>query len=68
LRDFGYLIMKVAIVLVLLIFLINALHKRDILESFMFALAIAVGLTPELLPMIMSLTMSKGSLQMAKKE
>ena len=66
-REFGYLIMKVTIALVLFIFFINALMKQNILESFMFAIAIAVGLTPELLPMIMSLTMSKGSLQMAKK-
>lgn len=66
-RDFGYLIMKVTIALVLFIFLINALMKQNVLESFMFAIAIAVGLTPELLPMIMSLTMSRGSLQMAKK-
>ena len=66
-REFGYLIMKVTIALVLFIFFINALMKENILESFMFAIAIAVGLTPELLPMIMSLTMSKGSLQMAKK-
>jgi Mg2+-importing ATPase len=67
LREFGYLIMKVTVALVLFIFLINSLMKENILESFMFAIAIAVGLTPELLPMIMSLTMSKGSLQMAKK-
>lgn len=66
-KEFGYLIMKVSVVLVLFIFFINALMKQNVLESFMFAIAIAVGLTPELLPMIMSLTMSKGSLQMAKK-
>lgn len=66
-REFGYLIMKVTIALVLFIFFINALMKQNVLDSFMFAIAIAVGLTPELLPMIMSLTMSKGSLQMAKK-
>ncbi len=66
-RDFGYLIMKLTIALVLFIFLINALMKQNILESFMFAVAIAVGLTPELLPMIMSLTMSKGALRMAKE-
>lgn len=66
-KEFGYLIMKITIVLVLFIFFINAIMKHDILESFMFAIAVAVGLTPELLPMIMSLTMSKGSLQMAKK-
>jgi Mg2+-importing ATPase len=59
--------MKVTIALVLFIFLINALMKQNVLESFMFSIAIAVGLTPELLPMIMSLTMSKGSLRMAKK-
>ena len=66
-REFGYLIMKVTIALVLFIFLINAVMKQNVLESFMFAIAIAVGLTPELLPMIMSLTMSKGSLKMARK-
>ena len=66
-KEFGYLIMKVTVLLVLFIFLINALRKQDILESFMFSIAVAVGLTPELLPMIMSLTMSKGSIQMAKK-
>lgn len=66
-RRFGYLIMRVAIILVLFIFFINALQKENILESFMFSISIAVGLTPELLPMIMSLTMSKGSLRMAKK-
>lgn len=66
-RDFGYLIMKVTIVLVLFIFLVNAVLKHDLLESFMFSLAVAVGLTPELLPMIMAVTMSKGSAHMAKK-
>ncbi len=66
-KEFGYLVMKITIVLVLFIFFINAMMKQNMLESFMFAIAVAVGLTPELLPMIMSLTMSKGSLQMAKK-
>src|SRR6185503_12061199 len=66
-KEFGYLIMKVTIVLVLFIFLINAVLKHDLLESFMFSLAVAVGLTPELLPMIMAITMSKGSAHMAKK-
>lgn len=66
-RSFGFLIMRVTIVLVLFIFLINALLKHQLLESFMFSLAVAVGLTPELLPMVMSVTMAKGSLRMAKK-
>ena len=66
-RAFGYLIMKVTIVLVLFIFLINSILKHDLLESFMFSLAVAVGLTPELLPMIMAVSMSKGSTHIAKK-
>ena len=66
-RSFGFLIMRVTIVLVLFIFLINAIYKHNLLESFMFSLAVAVGLTPELLPMVMSVTMAKGSLRMAKK-
>lgn len=66
-RSFGFLIMRVTIVLVLFIFLINAIYKHNLLESFMFSLAVAVGLTPELLPMVMSVTMAKGSLKMAKK-
>lgn len=66
-RRFGYLIMKVSIGLVLFIFLVNAVMKQNILESFLFSIAIAVGLTPELLPMIMTITMAKGAAQMAKK-
>lgn len=66
-REFGYLIMKVTLVLVLFIFLINGVQKHNLLESFMFSLAIAVGLTPELLPMIMAVTMAKGSAHMARK-
>jgi len=63
--SFGYLIMKATIFLVLFIFLFNSLVKHNIFESFMFAIAVAVGLTPELLPMIMSITMAQGSLRMA---
>ena len=67
LKDFGFLIMKATLVLVLFIFLVNAVLGRQLLESIMFALAVAVGLTPELLPMVMSVTMSIGSGKMAKK-
>lgn len=66
-KHFGFLIMRITILLVLFIFLINALLKHNLLESFLFSLAVAVGLTPELLPMVMSVAMSKGSLRMAKK-
>jgi P-type Mg2+ transporter len=64
--KFGYFIMRVIIGLVLLIFLGNALVNRSFIESFIFAVAIAVGVTPELLPMIMSITMARGSQKMAK--
>jgi Mg2+-importing ATPase len=67
LASFGYLIMRYTLLLVLFIFLFNSIMKHNILQSFMFSVAVAVGLTPELLPMIMSVNMAKGSLNMAKK-
>lgn len=67
LRRFGSLIMEVTFLLVLFVFFINALYKRDVLESLLFAVALAVGLTPELLPMILSVNLSKGALAMSKK-
>jgi P-type Mg2+ transporter len=65
--SFGYFIMKVILFLTLTIFFANTLLHRHVLESFMFAVAIAVGVTPELLPMIMSITMARGSIRMSKK-
>lgn len=67
LRRFGFLMMEVTFLLVLFVFFINALFKRGVLESLLFAVALAVGLTPELLPMIMSVNLSKGALAMSKK-
>ena len=66
-RQFGYLVMRVTILLVMFIFIINGVYKHNWLEAFMFAMAVAVGLTPELLTMIMSVSMARGSQQMAKK-
>ena len=66
-KNFGFLIIKIIILIVLLIFLVSALEQRNIIDSFVFALAVAVGVTPELLPMIMSVNMAKGSINMAKK-
>ncbi|MGB9915166.1 MAG: magnesium-translocating P-type ATPase [Candidatus Bathyarchaeales archaeon] len=67
LRGFGFLIMQATFLLVMFVFFINALYKRDVLESLLFAVALAVGLTPELLPMILSVNLSKGALAMSKK-
>jgi len=50
------------------VFLINGLSKHNWLEAFLFALAVAVGLTPEMLPMIVTVNLSKGALAMARKK
>ncbi|MEM2424881.1 MAG: HAD-IC family P-type ATPase, partial [Candidatus Bathyarchaeia archaeon] len=67
-RRFGYMIMETTFLLVLFIFFINALYKRDVLESLLFSVSLAVGLTPELLPMIISINLSKGAIDMARKK
>jgi len=52
--------MRMTVLLVLFVLLINAFFHRPWLESFLFAVALAVGLTPELLPMVVSVTLSRG--------
>ncbi len=66
-RRFGYLIMETTFTLVVFVFFINALYRRGVLESLLFSVALAVGLTPELLPMIISVNLSKGALAMSKR-
>jgi Mg2+-importing ATPase len=65
--SFSLMILRLVMFFVLFIFLANALIKHDIYQSLMFSIAVAVGLTPEFLPMIMSVNMGKGSIRMAKK-
>ena len=67
-HSFGLLIMRLTVLLVLFVLLINAFFHRPWLESFLFAVALAVGLTPELLPMIVSVTLSRGAMRMAAKK
>ncbi len=67
-QRFGLLIMRFTILLVLFVVLTNAFFHRPWLESFLFAVALAVGLTPELLPMIVSVTLARGAVRMAKKK
>ncbi len=67
LRKFGYLIVQVTFVLVVIVFLINSLFKRGILDSLLFSVALAVGLTPGLLPVILSINLSRGASSMSKK-
>lgn len=66
-HRFGMLIMRLTILMVLFVLLVNALMHKPWLESFLFAVALAVGLTPELLPMVVSVTLSRGALLMARK-
>lgn len=66
-KGFGLMMMQVTFLLVIFVFFVNALYKRDVLESLLFSVALAVGLTPELLPMIISVNLAKGSIAMAKR-
>ncbi len=66
-RDFGYLLMEITLVLVLAIFAFNVYLHRPFLDSFLFALALAVGLTPQLLPAIISVNLAQGARRMAAK-
>jgi Mg2+-importing ATPase len=65
-RRFGYLLMEVTLVLVIAIFAINVYLERPVLESFLFSLALAVGLTPQLLPAIISINLAHGAKKMAR--
>jgi P-type Mg2+ transporter len=68
LSKFGYFLMEVTLILVVLIFVANVYLQRPVLESFLFSLALAVGLTPQLLPAIVSVNLARGAKQMANKQ
>jgi Mg2+-importing ATPase len=65
-RKLGYLLTEVMFVLVLGIFFFNILSHKSALDSLLFSIALAVGLTPQLLPAIININLSKGSQEMAK--
>lgn len=67
-RSFGNLLIRITLVLVILIFAFNVFLHRSVLESFLFALALAVGLTPELLPAIISVNLASGARRMAAQK
>ena len=64
-RHFGYLLMEATLTLVIAIFAINVYFARPVLEAFLFSLALAVGLTPQLLPAIISINLAHGARRMA---
>jgi Mg2+-importing ATPase len=66
-RHFGILLTQVMVVMVVIILSVNVFLKKPFLDSLLFTLALAVGMTPELLPAIISITLSHGAQQMAKR-
>lgn len=66
-KSFSFLIMKAVTSLAFVVFLVNAITKGNITESLLFSLALAVGITPELLPMIIALNISRASIRMSHK-
>ena len=67
-RRFGYLLMEVTLILVILIFAVNVYLAKPVVDSFLFALALAVGLTPQLLPAIISVNLAHGAKRMAEQK
>ena len=66
-RQFGNLLTKIMLIMVLIVLSINIFLAKPFLDSLLFSLALAVGLTPELLPAIISITLSHGAQKMAKR-
>jgi Mg2+-importing ATPase len=66
--KFTWLMIRFMIVMVPLVFVINGITKHDWKEAFFFAMAVAVGLTPEMLPMIVTVCLSKGAIAMSRKK
>ncbi len=67
-NRFTWLMIRFMLVMVPLVFLINGLTKHNWMEAFIFAMSVAVGLTPEMLPMIVTVNLSKGALAMSRKK
>ena len=67
-RHFGILIMRFTVLMVLFVLAVNIFFHRPLLESLMFALALAVGLTPELLPMIVTVTLARAAMNLSKRK
>jgi len=67
-RKFTWLMIRLMVVLVIIIFGINAFSKGNVIQALLFSLAVAVGLTPEMLPMLVAINLSKGAIAMSKKQ
>jgi len=67
-RRFGMLIIRLTVLMVFFVLIVNISFHRPLLESLMFALALAVGLTPELLPMIVTVTLARSAMELSKRK
>jgi len=67
-NKFTWLMIRFIMIMVPAVFLINGFSRHNWLEAFLFALAVAVGLTPEMLPMIVTVNLSKGAISMSRKK
>ena len=67
-RHFGYLLIEITLMLVLIIFAVNVFLHKPVLDSFLFSMALAVGLTPQLLPAIVSVNLASGAKRMAQEQ
>jgi Mg2+-importing ATPase len=67
-RHFGLMITRVIMLLVLFVLMVNLVLHRPVLESFLFSIALAVGMTPEMMPMIITITLAQGARRMARKK
>ncbi len=66
-RHFGYLLTQIMLILTLIVFAINVIFQKPAIDSLLFSVALAVGITPQLLPAIINITLSKGSRTMVKE-
>jgi len=68
LRSFGLFILRITVFLVLFVLFVGGLSHRPWLDSFLFAVALAVGITPELLPMVVTVSLARGALRLAREQ
>ena len=67
-RDFTWLMIKAILILVFVIFAVNAFLKHNVLESLLFSMAVAIGLIPDMLPLVVTVNLAKGARDMVKKQ
>jgi P-type Mg2+ transporter len=67
-KEVGYMLIKFVVIMAIAVFLINGFFKGDWIMSFIFAVSVAIGLTPEMLPVIVTTNLAKGAVVMSKKK